>query len=129
LRRRSEQGPRLANIAVALPQMHAVRAEALGESHAVVDDEGDIGVGADPLQRLGKPGQLVIAYVLHAQLEGGCDPRLERRPQSVVEWSADVLRADQIELGRFFPLRRREVDRIKFGFVQGQAATRATEAS
>ena len=47
LRARAEQPPRLSRIAVALPQMHAVRAEPLGQRHVVIDDEGDVMLGAD----------------------------------------------------------------------------------
>ena len=78
-----EQRPRLANVAVALAEMDAVGAEPLGQRHAVVDDERDVRVGADALQRLGEPRQLVLVDVLHAQLERGGDARLKRRLQAI----------------------------------------------
>jgi len=96
LRGRTEQRPRLPNVSVALTKVDAVGTEALGERHAVVDDEGDVCVGADPLQGLGKPRELMFADVLDAQLEGGRDPRLEGCLQAVGEGSANLLRADQI---------------------------------
>ena len=54
-----------------LAEMDAVGAEPLRQRDAVVDDERDVGVGADALQRLGEPRQLVLVDVL--------DPQLERR--------------------------------------------------
>ncbi len=109
--------------------MHSVRAEPLGQRHAVVDDEGDVGVGAQALQRLGQPRQLMLGDVLDPQLEGARDPRLERGLEPVREPAADLLRADQVQLRRRRPRRRREVDGVELGFVQGQAGTRATDAS
>ena len=78
LRRRAEQRARLADVAVALAQVDAVGAEPLGQLHAVIDDERDIGIGADALQRLGEPRQLMLVDVLHAQLERRRDAGLER---------------------------------------------------
>ena len=108
--------------------MHAVRAEPLGQRHAVVDDEGDVGVGADALQRLGEPRQLMLVDVLHAQLEGRGDARLQRRLQAIGKAAADVLRADQVELRRLRPLGRREVDGIELGLRPRQAGTFAVDA-
>ena len=62
------------------PKMHAVGAEPLRERHAVVDDERHVSVGADALQRLGEPRQLVLVHVLDPQLERGGDARLQREP-------------------------------------------------
>jgi hypothetical protein len=69
LRAGPEQRPRFAHVAVRLAEMHPVRADPLGQSHAVVDDECDVGVGADALKRLGQPSELMLAHVLDAQLE------------------------------------------------------------
>ena len=74
LRAGTEQRPRLADVAVALAEVHAVGAEALGQRHAVVDDEGDVGIGADALKRLGESRQLMLVDVLHAQLEAAAMP-------------------------------------------------------
>ena len=125
-----EQRPRLADVAVALAEMDAVGAEPLGERHAVVDDERDVGVGADALQRLGEARQLMLVDILDPQLEGGRDARLERGLQPVGEGPADVLRADQVELARLRPLGRRESpsDRTSC-FVQGQAGTLRVDAA
>jgi len=56
LRRWAEQSPRPFYVAIALAEMHAVRAEPLRQRNAVVEDERDIGIGANPLQRFGEPG-------------------------------------------------------------------------
>ena len=78
-----EQRPRLADVAVALAEVHAVGAEPLGQRHAVVDDEGDVRVGADALQRLGEPRQLMLVHVLDPKLECRGEARLERGLQAV----------------------------------------------
>ena len=76
--RGAEQRARLARIAVLLAEMDAVGAEPLRQRHVVVDDEGDVALGADPLQRLGEPGRLVLVDALHPELEGGDRPGVER---------------------------------------------------
>ena len=63
-------------IAVPLPQVHPVRAEPLGQAHVVIDDEGDVGIGADALERFGQARQLMLADILDPQLEGRGDARL-----------------------------------------------------
>ena len=65
--------------------MDAVGAEPFGQRHAVVDDEGDVGIGADALQRLGKPGERVLVDVLDPELEGAATARLQRSLQAVRE--------------------------------------------
>ena len=101
LHRRAQASARASRgVAVALAEMHAVGAEPLGQADAVVDDERDVGVGADALQRLGQPRQLVLVDVLDAQLERRDRPARERGPQPVGKGAADVLRADQVELAR-----------------------------
>ena len=82
-----------------LAEVDAVGAEPLGQRHAVVDDERDVGVGADPLQRLGEPRQLMLVDILDPQLERRDRAAAERRLQPVGKRAADVLRADQVELG------------------------------
>ena len=69
LHRGPEHGAGFPRVAVALAEMDPVGAEPLGQRHAVVDDEGGIGVGADPLQRFGEPRQLMLVEILDAQLE------------------------------------------------------------
>ena len=123
-----EQRPRLADIAVALAEVHAVGAEPLGQAHAVVDDERDIRIGANALQRLSEPRQLMLVHVLHPQLECRGEARLKRRLQPVGKAAANILRADQVKPRRLGPLRGREVERIELVFVQGQAGTRAVDA-
>src|SRR5215217_3091134 len=91
LRAWSEQSSRLADIAIALPEMDSVGAEPLGQRHAVVNDERHLGVGADSLQRLGQPRELVFVHVLDAQLERRCDAQLERGLEAVGKRTADLL--------------------------------------
>ena len=88
--------PRLARIAVGLAQVNAVRVEPLCEADAVIDDKGDIVVGADALQRLGKPREFVTVDVLHPQLECGNRAARQRSLQAIGEVAPDVLRADQV---------------------------------
>ena len=85
LRDGPEQRARLADVAVGLAEMDAVGAEPLGQRHAVVDDEGDVGVGADALQRLGEPRQLMLATSLTRSWNAAADARLQRRLQPVGE--------------------------------------------
>src|SRR6187455_1525649 len=100
LRGRAEQRPRLPNVAVPLSEMDSVRAQPLGERDAVVDDEGNVRIGTDALQRLCKPSQLMLLDVLGAKLESRGKAGFKRCFQPVSEASADILRADQIELAR-----------------------------
>ena len=92
LRVGAEQGPRLARIAVALAEMDAVGADPLRKPHIVVDDERDLARGADRLQRHGKARRLMLVDALHAQLEGGDRPGVERRGKAIREIAADVQR-------------------------------------
>ena len=85
--------------------MHPVGAEPLGQRDAVIDDERGVGVGADPLQRLGQPRQRMLVDALDAQLERRDRPGRQRRLQQVGKAIADVLRADQIKLARLAPRR------------------------
>src|SRR6185369_11048638 len=126
---RPEQRPSLAKVAIRLADMNAVRAETLRQLHAVVDDEGDLGIGADALKRLSKACQLMLVEVLYAQLEGRRDPWFQRRLEPVRKTAANLLRADQVEFRWLRPPARRKLDRIEFGFVQGQAGTFSVEAS
>ncbi len=98
--------------------MHSVSVEPLGERHAVVDDEGNIGVGADALQRLGQAGKLVLGDILHAELESRRDARLKRGLEAIGKGPANILRADQIQLRWLRPVRRRKGQRIEFKIVR-----------
>ena len=71
----------------------------------------------------------MLLDILHADLEGRGDARLARGLQAIRERATDILRTDQIQLRRRRPVRRREVDGIELGFVQGQAGTFAVDAS
>ena len=71
----------------------------------------------------------MLAHVLNADLEGRSNSWFERCLQEIGKCTADLLRADQVQLRRFAPLGRREVDRVELVFVQGQAGTSETEAS
>ena len=109
--------------------MHTVGAEALRQAHAVVDDKGDVRIGAEPLQRLRKACELMFVHILDPQLERRGDPRLERGLEPVRKGTADLLRADQVQLRGIGPLAWRESDRIEVDVVQGQAGIVVTDAS
>ena len=96
----TKQCPAPPHVAVVLPEVDAVRAEALGKGHAVVDDERDCGIGTDPLQRRCEPRDLVLPYVLHSQLERRleCPDKSSRKP--ILKIRAGRLRADEIETAR-----------------------------
>jgi hypothetical protein len=79
LRLWAEQRARFAHVAVLLAKMNAIRAQSPRKSHAVVDDEGDIRVGADALERLGEPSERVLLHLLHPKLECRSDTRLQGR--------------------------------------------------
>jgi hypothetical protein len=128
LRRGSEQRPRLADIAVRLAEVHAVGAKPLGQSHAIVDYEGNIRVRANALQRLGETRQLMLVDVLDAKLKGRRNAGLESGAQPVRESIANVLRADQVKLRRPRAWRSRELNRKEVSFIHSQAGTLATEA-
>ena len=51
---------------VVLAEMNTVGAEPPGERNAVVHDESDTGIGANPLQRFGKAREVVLAHILDA---------------------------------------------------------------
>ena len=60
LRRGAKKRPRLPYVTVLLPEVNAVRTDALCKSHAVIDDERHVSIGADTLKRLRAPGKLVL---------------------------------------------------------------------
>jgi len=109
--------------------MDSVGPEALGERDAVVDDEGDVRIGANPLQRLGELGKLMFVDSLDPQLKRGRKPRLERRLQPVGKVPADLLRANQIELACSPPLRSEGRGKVVGDLVRNQAGTFCVEAS
>ena len=55
--------------AVILPQMDAIGADPLGQADRIVDDEGDLALRADRLERSGEACGLVLVDALHAELE------------------------------------------------------------
>ena len=85
LRVGAEDRAGLLDVPVRLAEVNPVGAEPLGQRDAVVDDEGDVRVGADALQRLGEARQLMVFDVLDAKLEGGRNARARARPSSGLE--------------------------------------------
>ena len=79
LRRRAEHRARLARIAVALAEMHAVRAEPLRERDAVVDDERDVARGADRRSGSASARSPRAVDALQPELERRDRPGIERR--------------------------------------------------
>jgi hypothetical protein len=124
-----EDCPGFANVAIALAEMDSVGAKPLCKRDAVVDDEGDVCVGANALQRFGETGELVLLDILDAKLERCGESGLERRLQPVGKAVADLLRADQIELARAALARSEGVSELPRDFVRSQAGTFSVEAS
>lgn len=129
LRGRTEQRPRFADVAIALTKVDAVGAETPGERHTVIDDECDLGVGADTLERLGKPGERMLIHVLDPQLERRGDPRLERRLQPVRKSAANLGWTDEVQLARPLPAGSKGLRKSLSDFVQSQAGALTVDAS
>lgn len=86
------------DIAIALPQVHAIGPEALCQRDAVVHDESTVTIRANPLERLGKPGCLMLADTLRPELEG-CDLAARQSALETLGKAArHVERGDEIKL-------------------------------
>ncbi len=98
----------LANIAIALTQMHAIRPEALRERDGIVDDKRDFMRGADLLERFRQGRSLVLVKPLHAELEGSdhAPACRERAFEAGWEISRHVERRNQVQLGGNFIVHR-----------------------
>ena len=94
LRLSAKRLARLAHAAVALPQVHAIGFQSLRQRNAVVDDEGDVVLRADRLQRRRQSRSLVLVYVLYPKLERRDRPRIERPFQPLREIAVDIERGD-----------------------------------
>ena len=77
LGRRTKQPARIADVPIILAKMHPIRADALRQRGAVVDDERDLPLGADRLKRFGEPRRLMLVDPFY--------PDLERRDRPPVE--------------------------------------------
>jgi len=77
---------------VFLPDVNAVRAEPFGKRDAVVDDEGHLPFGANPLQRSRRARNAVLIYSLETQLK--------RRDRASVECLGELIRKAGIDGGR-----------------------------
>lgn len=127
--RRAEQRPRFPHVSVTLPEMYAVRTDALCKGHAVIDDKGNLGVGTDALQRIGEADQLMLVNMLHAKLERGRKARLKSGLQAVRKRAANLLRADEVKLAGSMPARSKVAGKFARDVIQGQAGTSLTDAS
>ena len=96
----AEQRARFACVVVVLPEVYAVGAEPLGEARAVVDDEGDVVLGADRLERFGELRGGVLVDALYAELERRNRPGAERAAQTIGKAAADLERRDEVQLTR-----------------------------
>ena len=87
---------RIADIAIALPQMHAIGAEPLGQRDIVIDDEGHVAGRADRLQRFGQPRSFVLVDILDAELEGGdqSGPGIQRALETLGKVARHIERRD-----------------------------------
>ncbi len=83
---------RLSRVAVPLPQMHAIRAQPLGQRDAVVDDKGDLPLRAQLLQRLGREGDRVLIQALQ--------PQLKRRHLAAVQSLGQLCHETLLDRGR-----------------------------
>src|SRR3546814_1923952 len=81
LRGRPEQTARLFRVAVALPQMHAVRTKLMRQIHAIVEDKRDVAFGADRHQGRCRRQYVVIARPFEAKLECRHRTRIQRRSE------------------------------------------------
>jgi hypothetical protein len=72
--------------------MDAVGAEAPRQIHVVIDEEGDVALGAQALKRLGEPGRFVLVDALDAELECGDRPGVERLGEPARKIASDVER-------------------------------------
>ena len=100
LHRRPQQRPRLTRIAIPLPQMHAIRPQPLCKGGAVIDDEGAVVIGTEPLQRLGRTRDGMIVQPLETELKCRHGAAIERRLQRLRKRSIEHWRRNQIELAR-----------------------------
>ena len=96
----AQQLARRLRIAIALPQMHAVRAEPLRQRDAVIDDESDVAVGAQPLQRFRRARDCIFVHALQPQLERRHAAAVERGGELVDERRFDGGRGNEVELAR-----------------------------
>jgi hypothetical protein len=99
--------------------MYAVGIETLCEADAVIDDEGNVRVRTNALQRLGQPCKLVLVDGLHTQLESRDWSSGKRGLQLVREISAYILRADEVQLALLAALGRGKGGQV--GFILNHA--------
>src|SRR3546814_15237314 len=67
---RSKLLARLPWLTIPLAQIEAIRPEAFGQVHAVIDDKRYIAVGADTLQRFGWASDNMLGKAVKTELEG-----------------------------------------------------------
>ena len=89
---------RLARVAIFLPQMDPIGVQPLGKADAVIDDEGDLALGTERLDRPGERGDGMIVDPFEAQLEGGDLAAVERLGELIDEILVNRRRRNQIEL-------------------------------
>ena len=97
LRFAAENLASIAHVSIALSQVHAVGLEAPRQSDAVVDDEGAVVRRADFLQGRRKPCGLVLIKAFHAKLKRRHFACLERTPEPIREYAADIKWRYEIE--------------------------------
>lgn len=83
-----EDRPRVARVAVMLPKMDAVGTQPFGQPDTVVDDERDIQIGTNSLNRSGQSSNGMVVDALQPKLESGHAPLTTRRFQFIAKaWS------------------------------------------
>jgi hypothetical protein len=105
LRLTAQNLARLTRIAIILAQMHAIRTQTLGERNAVIDDEGNVALGTNHLQRLCRARNGVIVQPLQPQLKGRNRPRIQRGFQPIRDTIVKLWGGQQIEF-RWLPVFR-----------------------
>jgi hypothetical protein len=96
----------ITRVAIALPQMHSIRAQSLGQTDRIVDDEGNFAVRANALQRFGEPRRFMLVHAFDAILEGRNGTSIECAGKLFRESARHIKWRDQVELagraGGFF---------------------------
>ena len=87
-----------AYVAITLTKMNAISAHALGKRHAVVDNESDVEVSADPLERFRKSRDLILFNVFQTKLESSCKARFQGSLEPVGKRTSHIVWADEVKL-------------------------------
>lgn len=116
---------RLGDVTVTLAQMEAIGLQPFGQGNGIVDDECDIPLRADCLERLSQARRLMLVDVFYPELEGGNRTGIQSPCKQVGEGARHCERRNQVKLAichRFAlsePGHRAKLDSLR---AQAQAA-------